>query len=258
MLAYVFWHERRADADDAAYRADLAELHHRLAAAGPPGMLGSRTFAIDARPWRDDDGAALFEDWYLVDGSAQLDALDQLAVSGDRSVPHDRLASAVAWGAGGLYRLRAGPAGGDQRAAQWFAKPAGVRYSELDAVLATVVSPEHAVWQRQMVLGPAPEFCVAGPEPVALPPQLGARAVRREPVAGDVRAQIAAAEPAGRLLMRERCLICAAPLGWDDGALICSFECTYCPSCASAMRNVCRDCGGELVPRPRRVRTVSG
>jgi len=258
MLAYVFWHERRADADDAAYRADLAELHRRLAAAERPGVLGSRTFAIGALPWFDDRGGALFEDWYLVGGSAELDTLDEIAVSGDRSAPHDRLASAVVWGAGGLYRLRTGPAGGDQRAAQWFAKPAGVRYSELDAVLATIVSPEHAVWQRQMVLGPAPEFCIAGPEPVVLPPQLTARAVRRELVAGDVRAVLAAAEPGGRLLMRDRCLVCAAPLPWDAGAMICSFECTYCPSCASAMRNVCRDCGGELVPRPRRVRPVSG
>jgi hypothetical protein len=250
MLAYVFWHERRADADAQAYRSDAAELHRRLAASAFDGFAGSRTFAIDALPWRD-GGGAFFEDWYVLRESSALDALEASAVSGDRSPPHDRLASAVAWGAGGLYRLRAGTAGGDQLAAQWFTKPAGMRYSELDAVLSAVVSPEHAVWQRRMVLGPGPEFCVAGPELIALPPLLAARTVRRELVAGA--AQIAAAEPAGRLLMRERCMTCAAPLPWAADAMICSFECTYCPSCASATKNVCPDCGGELARRPRRV-----
>ena len=95
MLAYVFWHERRADADDAAYRADAAEFHRRLTAAALPGFLGSRTFAIETFPWRDDAGATLFEDWYVLRGSAELDRLDEIAVSGDRSPPHDRLASAV-------------------------------------------------------------------------------------------------------------------------------------------------------------------
>ena len=179
MLAYVFWHERRADADDAAYRADAAEFHRRLTAAALPGFLGSRTFAIETFPWRDDAGATLFEDWYVLRGSAELDRLDEIAVSGDRSSPHDRLASAVAWGTGGLYRLRAGAARADQIAAQWFAKPAGMRYAELDAILSAVISPEHAVWQRQMVLGPALEYCVAGPEAAALPPELGARTMRR-------------------------------------------------------------------------------
>jgi hypothetical protein len=251
MLAYVFWHERRADADDAAYRADAAELHRRLTAAGLPGFLGSRTFAIEALPWRDDRGA-LFEDWYLLSGSADLDPLDEIAVSGDRSPPHDRLASAVAWGAGGLYRLRAGTAHGDQIAAQWFAKPAGMRYAELDTILASAVSPEHAVWQRQMVLGPAPEYCVAGPESVALPAQLAARTVRRRLVAGSAQ-PVSSAATAGRLLMRERCMRCAAALPWDADAVICSFECTYCTSCAAATKNVCPDCGGELVRRPRRI-----
>jgi len=251
MLAYVFWHERRADADDAAYRADLAEFHRRLSATAPPGFAGSRTFAVETLPWRE-DGGAVFEDWYLLSGSGELDRLDEIAVSGDRSAPHDRLAGAVAWGSGGLYRLRTGAPLGDQTAAQWFAKPAAMRYAELDAIVAAAVSPEHAVWQRQMVLGPGPEFCIAGPRTVTLPAKLAARAVRRRIVAGGE--QQVAGTTAGRLLMREHCLACAAALPWDADALICSFECTYCTSCAGAMKNVCRDCGGELVRRPRRVR----
>jgi hypothetical protein len=36
-------------------------------------------------------------------------------------------------------------------------------------------------------------------------------------------------------------------------ARICSFECTFCESCAaSELAGRCPNCGGELVPRPRR------
>jgi len=36
-------------------------------------------------------------------------------------------------------------------------------------------------------------------------------------------------------------------------ARICSFECTFCADCATTkLRNVCPNCGGELVARPRR------
>ena len=36
-------------------------------------------------------------------------------------------------------------------------------------------------------------------------------------------------------------------------ARICSFECTFCASCAdTTLRGYCPNCGGELVARPRR------
>ena len=54
------------------------------------------------------------------------------------------------------------------------------------------------------------------------------------------------------LEMRENCEKCAAPLGWDAGAFICSFECTFCPDCSTEMSQLCPNCGGELVARPRR------
>jgi steroid delta-isomerase-like uncharacterized protein len=60
------------------------------------------------------------------------------------------------------------------------------------------------------------------------------------------------------LEMRERCEKCGASTGLGDAATICSYECTFCPSCATAMTNVCPNCGGELVARPRRrVATVA-
>ena len=52
--------------------------------------------------------------------------------------------------------------------------------------------------------------------------------------------------------MRPVCERCAAPLAPDGDARICSFECTFCVACAEAMDGVCPNCGGELVPRPRR------
>lgn len=55
------------------------------------------------------------------------------------------------------------------------------------------------------------------------------------------------------LEMRTRCEKCNAALGAGDAAFICSYECTFCPSCTEGMSQVCPNCGGELVHRPRRV-----
>ena len=55
------------------------------------------------------------------------------------------------------------------------------------------------------------------------------------------------------LEMRTECERCAAALAQDSDAVICSFECTFCPACAEAMAGICPNCGGELVPRPKRV-----
>ena len=55
------------------------------------------------------------------------------------------------------------------------------------------------------------------------------------------------------LEMRPKCERCAAPLAHDsDAARICSHECTFCASCTDAMAGRCPNCGGELLPRPRR------
>ena len=54
------------------------------------------------------------------------------------------------------------------------------------------------------------------------------------------------------LEMRTECERCGAPLPEDGEARICSYECTFCPACSEAMAATCPNCGGELVPRPRR------
>jgi hypothetical protein len=55
------------------------------------------------------------------------------------------------------------------------------------------------------------------------------------------------------LEMRAACERCDAALSRDGDAVICSFECTFCPDCGDAMAHVCPNCGGELVARPKRV-----
>ena len=55
------------------------------------------------------------------------------------------------------------------------------------------------------------------------------------------------------LEMRPDCERCGAELPAEvRGALICSFECTFCGVCAEAMDRICPNCGGELVDRPAR------
>ncbi len=54
------------------------------------------------------------------------------------------------------------------------------------------------------------------------------------------------------LEMKPGCERCRAALSADGTAFICSFECTYCADCAHALDRTCRNCGGELVRRPRR------
>ncbi len=55
------------------------------------------------------------------------------------------------------------------------------------------------------------------------------------------------------LEMRERCERCDRTLDLGADAYICSYECTFCPACATAMSTVCPNCGGELLRRPPRV-----
>ena len=56
------------------------------------------------------------------------------------------------------------------------------------------------------------------------------------------------------LQLRPNCECCDRDLPPESTeARICSFECTFCADCATTkLRNVCPNCGGELVARPRR------
>lgn len=56
------------------------------------------------------------------------------------------------------------------------------------------------------------------------------------------------------LLLKPNCECCNTDLPPDSiNARICSFECTFCSSCAdNILEGSCPNCGGELVRRPRR------
>ena len=57
------------------------------------------------------------------------------------------------------------------------------------------------------------------------------------------------------LLMKPNCECCDRDLVADQvGAMICSFECTFCADCAALRLNgVCPNCGGGFAMRPTRV-----
>lgn len=96
-----------------------------------------------------------------------------------RSAPHDRLAAGASWGSAGVYRARAGDGRNVHAHAHWFDKPGGMSYAALDALLAPLLSAERTLWQRHMVLGAAPEFCLASDDALALPAALTSRSVPR-------------------------------------------------------------------------------
>jgi hypothetical protein len=56
------------------------------------------------------------------------------------------------------------------------------------------------------------------------------------------------------LQLRPNCECCNRDLPSESQeALICSFECTFCRSCAdTVLKGRCPNCGGELLARPRR------
>lgn len=160
MLAYLFWHSPAASADRAGYEALLGAFHARMREAPPPGFRESVAFAVTT-PWGGDG----YEDWYLVDDWSALGVLNRDAVDHVRGPEHDPVARLAATGAGGVYALRAGGLGlRDAGAAEWSAKPLGEPYEAFEAALtAGCDAAEFALWQRQLVLGPAPEFCMLTP-----------------------------------------------------------------------------------------------
>lgn len=56
------------------------------------------------------------------------------------------------------------------------------------------------------------------------------------------------------LLLKPNCECCDRDLPPSEpGAAICSFECTFCVTCAAERLNgTCPNCGGDLVARPTR------
>lgn len=60
------------------------------------------------------------------------------------------------------------------------------------------------------------------------------------------------------LEMRPNCEACDKDLpAFEEGALICSFECSFCTDCnETKFKGICPNCGGELVKRPSRSKAL--
>jgi hypothetical protein len=183
VLAYVFWHWRRQDIGRENYEQRQQRFHAALSAAPSTGFVTSRSVAIRGAPWAASGGEA-YEDWYLLDGAAALDPLNDAAVTAPRRLPHDAAAAAADGGTAGLYRLRRGSVGDEvPTLAMWFSKPAGMGYDQLFSALEPPLrSPAGALWCRQMVLGPTPEFCLQSSAPVALPAPIVSLLIQLRPI----------------------------------------------------------------------------
>jgi hypothetical protein len=161
LLAYVFWHWPSASADASDYEADLMAFHASLSCTPPAGFLRSAAFQVTGAPWLPQQRDC-YEDWYLISDWAAVGELNTDAVAPAHIKVHDRVAHQAESGTGGLYARRAGAGAPGGTAATWFAKPAGWSYADLENALETYLDRGLTLWQRQMLLSPAPEFCLCG------------------------------------------------------------------------------------------------
>ncbi len=158
MLAYVFWHRPAAGVKAEEYEQAQRGFHAEL-------EIESGCFRLSELPFAaaDGDGATAggerdgYEDWYLVEDWAGLGELNEVALDARRRPSHDRAAALSGAGWGAVYRLLAGPAE-VPASARWLDRPRGLAAADARAALG-----DPPAWQRQLVLGPAPELCLAVP-----------------------------------------------------------------------------------------------
>jgi hypothetical protein len=173
LLAYVFWHWKRPEVTAMDYEDRQRGFHAALAASPSPGFINSFSVGVSNAPWTSSSDA--YEDWYVVQDFTALGVLTEAAVSGSRSRPHDVAASVAADGVAGVYGLKFGTALNHPQYAHWFGKPDGMPYRDLFSHIAPIVDRvEGALWMRQMVLGPAREFCLHATARVSELTDLGA------------------------------------------------------------------------------------
>jgi hypothetical protein len=193
VLAYVFWHRPREDSAREAYEQAELAFHHSLARSRPAGLRGTALFRVAELLWlpqapgtaepgapgggvshaagHESGAEAGYEDWYLVEDYTALGILNEAAVSHGHRTVHDDIARRFGSGAGGLYGLVEGELGpgvdsiGESSIAVWVARTPGVQRRALGELLGDGMPPGHAsLWRRQLVFGPAPEFCLLASE----------------------------------------------------------------------------------------------
>ena len=188
MLAYVFWHRPASGVAPETYAGLTVRFHRSLAARPPAGFVGSISFRAPAPNWLGAEPA--FEDWYVVEDFAALGVLNAAAVGRGHASAHDAAARHAGPGTGGIYRLLEGATMLAQaRVAVWIETPRAVESPLLAALLGDGMDgAEAGLWQRQLALGPAPEYCVLAPQapsgvaPARLPRGWSATIAQRDPL----------------------------------------------------------------------------
>jgi hypothetical protein len=195
VLAYVFWHRPLDDLPVEAYEHAEIAFHRSLAHAPPSGFQSSAVFRVAGLPWFEGSG---YEDWYFVEDYTALGVLNMAAVGHGHRTVHDDVAHRFGSGAGGLYGLIEGhpPVGpgafAGESAAIWVGRSPGIERRAIGELLGDGMDARHAsLWRRQLVFGPAPEFCLlvgdraklglpAGVAPTRLPEGWSASVFERE------------------------------------------------------------------------------
>ena len=208
MLAYVFWHRPSAHAPQVRYEQALYAFHRSLNRRRPAGMLGSVVYRVAGLPWPERREPAAggmraapvfpavprlhapvgYEDWYLVEDFASIGVLNEAAVGRGHKTSHNEVARLNGAGTAGIFQLLEGSAAamGERGVSVWVAREPGSARPEVAGLLVDGAAGRAALWQRQLVLGPAPEFTLIAREPppgVAasrLPAGWSARVLARE------------------------------------------------------------------------------
>lgn len=186
-LKWVLWTWPSPAADRVAYRENLVQFHEVLAETKAPGFLRSGVFTVDTAPWA---GAFLFDDspwtrgdvyeeWYLFDGSAGLDAVNEGTRSGPYTASHAKFFRKDLGGeCAGLYYVRNGdPRNAESRITETqFTVWLGKTYPTYDDLVSRLDVPinqgRSLLWRRMLVLGPTPEFHLDLDSPITLPEEL--------------------------------------------------------------------------------------
>jgi hypothetical protein len=170
VLAYVFSHRPAAGVEVAVYESALKHFHATLGNTSLSGFLGSAAFRVGDH----------YRDWYLIESSAALDALNEAAISGARALAHDAVARMAIDGIGKLWSLVTGPSPSGSGYEMGFSKPIGTEYTDLYIRIQPFIDRAGvSLWRRMMVLGPPPEFCLITPEEIQLPKDLNPEVLRQ-------------------------------------------------------------------------------
>jgi len=178
VLAYLFWHRPAAGVHADDYERALVRFHHSLSENPPAGFGSSSTLRAPELPWIAGEGLG-YEDWYLVENWTALGVLEAAAVSRGHAGAHESAARAMGAGTGAVYRLLEGTAGlEDVHTAVWVTRPPGAGDPQIAELLEDGFDPARAaLFQRSLVLGPAPELCLLRAE-LSAEAQTGVAATR--------------------------------------------------------------------------------